>query len=221
MIQEHLDATAAIMPLGDLLVPDEPNPFSVESTMGQAKGINPYAPTADVSSPETDHDDAETMRKFYLSHEASVKSIGTLFFLGAIFLVLIGLSVLASMLGAANHPDPNARVIVGVIGLVYLVMGLFQGLTGVAIRQLRPWSRIAAIILSGIGLLGFPIGTLISGYFLYLLVSEKGKMVFSPAYQKVIQQTPHIKYKTSIIVWILLGILLFILSLGLVAALFA
>jgi hypothetical protein len=47
-------------------------------------------------------------------------------------------------------------------------------------------------VLSGIGLLGFPIGTLINGYILYLFLSKKGRTVFAPEYQEVIEATPHV-----------------------------
>jgi len=44
-------------------------------------------------------------------------------------------------------------------------------------------------------------------------------MVFSEEYREVIAQTPHIKYKTSTIVWILLFILLAFIALGIGVAL--
>jgi hypothetical protein len=75
---------------------------------------------------------------------------------------------------------------------------------------------MGGIVLSCFGLLGFPIGTLISAYFLYLLSSQKGVYIFSPEYARVIAATPHIKYKTSIIGWILLGILVFFIGLGII-----
>jgi hypothetical protein len=51
---------------------------------------------------------------------------------------------------------------------------------------------------------------IIPGYILYLLLSPKGSMVFSPEYWEAIERTPHIKYKTS---WLLKGcLILFILS---------
>jgi hypothetical protein len=67
-----------------------------------------------------------------------------------------------------------------------------------------------------LGLIGFPIGTLISVYFLYLLLSQKGAYVFSPEYAQVIAATPHIQYKTSIVVWIFLGLLLVVIFLAIV-----
>jgi hypothetical protein len=89
------------------------------------------------------------------------------------------------------------------------------------VRRLKPWARIGSGILSGIGLLGFPIGTIINGYILYLLFSKKGSMVFSDEYKRVIQQTPHIKYRTSVIILVALGLLLFLMMLAMVGLFFA
>jgi hypothetical protein len=77
---------------------------------------------------------------------------------------------------------------------------------GWGVRSFRRWGRVVGCVLSGIGLLGFPIGTLINAYILYLFLSKKGRTVFSPEYQDVIAATPHVKYRTSIIVWILLAL---------------
>ena len=45
---------------------------------------------------------------------------------------------------------------------------------------------------------GFPIGTLINGYVLYLLLSQKGRTIFTDAYRRVVTETPHVKYRTPI-----------------------
>jgi hypothetical protein len=50
--------------------------------------------------------------------------------------------------------------------------------------------------------------TLINGCILYLLYSKKGSTVFLEPYQRVISATPHVKYRTPLYVWILLGIFL-------------
>jgi hypothetical protein len=62
----------------------------------------------------------------------------------------------------------------------------------------------------------FPWGTIINGAILYLVFSKKGAKVFSPEYQEVIRQTPHIKYKTSIMVIVLVSILLAVLIVGVI-----
>ena len=61
--------------------------------------FNPYAaPQSNIAIPPPS--DMEAARRLMLNHEASVKSIGTLFFLGAIFVIIIGgLSALGGMQG--------------------------------------------------------------------------------------------------------------------------
>ena len=185
--------------------------------MSSSFSENPYAVSGglmDTASGQLSTD-VESIRKQYLSHEASVKSIGLLYWLGGIILLLVTVVYLIG--GVRMMLDP--KTVPG--GAVLLVLAIFVGSLAVfqitvamAIGKLKPWSRIAATVLSCIGLLGFPIGTLINGYFLYLLQSKKGEYVFSAPYQQVIAATPHIKYKTSIVVWILLGILLVLIGMG-------
>ncbi len=74
-----------------------------------------------------------------------------------------------------------------------------------------------SIIISAIGLLSFPCGTLISACLLYLFFSYKGEMVLSDRYEEIIQGTPHIKYKTLIIVWIFLFILIGVILAAIIA----
>ena len=152
---------------------------------------------------------AEQIRREHIKHEASVKSVGFLYFLAAAFLILIG------GLGVVS---PGSG---GVLAVVFVVIGAVQIWVGVGLRKLKPWARTPTGILSGLGLILFPIGTLINAYVLYLVFSNKGRMVFSEEYQQVIEQTPHIKYKTSVLVWIVLIVLVALLVFGLAAALVA
>ena len=152
---------------------------------------------------------AEQIRTDHIKHEASVKSVGFLYFLASAFLILAGVGSVAT--GGQG----------GEIGLgaVFLCLGLLQIWVGIGLRRLKSWARIPTAILSGIGLLGFPFGTIINGYILYLVLCQKGRTVFSDDYKRVIEQTPHIKYKTSIVVWMLLGLLLLLIGLGVVGIL--
>ena len=98
-------------------------------------------------------------------------------------------------------------------GLV--LIGILEICLAIGIRKLIGWTKIPAIIVAAPGPPGFPIGTLISVYFLYLHCSKKGSLVFSAEYARIIAGTPHIKYRTSIFVWILLFLLVaLILGLG-------
>ncbi|EMI17845.1 putative membrane protein [Rhodopirellula maiorica SM1] len=203
---------------------DDANPFARPATRDQTSTVsapqitNPYVPTSQVGPTATViGDDVESMRRYYLSHEAAVKSIGILYMLGAIFMVPIGLFIML----APVMPGEEAigiKIAMRAIGFLYFSLGLLQGFTAVGLRKLRPWARIVATVFSVLGLLAFPLGTLISAYILYLLLSEKGKMVFSPGYEQVMAQTPHIKYKTSIIVWIFLGLLVALVTFAIVVA---
>ncbi len=98
-------------------------------------------------------------------------------------------------------------VIALLIGIGFLAISILQFWVGLGLQKLIPWTRIAGIVFAAIGLLGFPIGTLISIYFLYLLVSKKGEYVFSDEYRQIREQTPHIRYKTSMILWIFVGLI--------------
>jgi hypothetical protein len=67
-------------------------------------------------------------------------------------------------------------------------------------------ARICGIVLASVGLLAVPIGTVISGYILYLLACKKGRFICSPDYHAIVQATPHVKYRTSPVAWALLAV---------------
>jgi hypothetical protein len=169
---------------------------------------NPYAaPQSQILQSSTSD---EAIRREHLNTEATIKSVGTLYFLGAILLPLLGV---VSVIEGVKSKD--AAQLAG--GIFFLVVGIGQGIIAFGLRRLRSWARIPTIILSCFGLLGFPIGTLISIYILVKVLSKQGKFVMTEEYQGIIAATPHIKRKTSIVVIILLVILILIL-IGAIAA---
>lgn len=94
----------------------------------------------------------------------------------------------------------------GLVVLVVLAMSFFGGSVPMAIA-------IAAI---------YAAPMTIAGAILGLMIGPKGSMVFSPEYQDVIRQTPHIKYKTSRFVKVLMWIVLIIVvGVGLLAGIAA
>lgn len=162
---------------------------------------------------------AESIRQAHITHEASVRSIGVLYYLGGSLVVLAGLvGLFAPDPTRSGTTDPALSKFVFVFILAFGICYIWVA-TGV--RRLKKWARVPVGILSGLGLLGFPVGTVINGYILYLVFCKKGETVFSDDYKLVIEQTPHIKYRTSLIIWILLGFLLLLVLLGLLAAIFA
>jgi hypothetical protein len=158
------------------------------------------------------------MRKKHLTHEASVKSIGTLYYLAGLFMAIVAIIVVfKSIMGPGPgkaRMNPMAPIIYAAMDAFVIALTVGQFFVANGLRRLQGWARIACGIISGLGLLGFPLGTIVNGYILYLVFSTKGRTVFSPEYQIVIQQTPHIKYKTSIVVWIFVGLLLLLLALA-------
>lgn len=168
--------------------------------------------------------EAEEIRNEHIKHEASVKSIGVLYIIGAVvllvsggFAVYAGTVVNTSRPGLARQP----AFFLG-YGLAFICIGMLQFAVALGIRRFKPWARVAGGILSGLGLvIGFPVGTIVNAYILYLLFSAKGRMVFSDEYREIVEQTPHVKYRTSIVVWIFLALLLVIAAGVVIAALFS
>ncbi|MBN1910868.1 MAG: hypothetical protein JW818_14075 [Pirellulales bacterium] len=204
---------------------------------------NPYQAPPDVdtmgwqpSSP--DLRDAELIRRENLNHEASVRSVGWLFYLGAVLLVF-GLIAMISLIDRVPLPMEFLLIMIAIYG----VMAVASAFSGYGLRRLRPWARILTGILASLSVLGLLInivqavnpdfrgpraagnpifiliGLLLNIYILYLLFSPKGSTVFSAEYKQIIDQTPHIRYRTSIIVWIVLGLLIFVILLGVVGLL--
>lgn len=157
--------------------------------------------------------ESERIRREHIAHEASIKSVGVLYLLGAILLLPIGLFGLVAGVAGVNQSGGGFTRL---LALVLLGMGLFQLFAGLGLRKLKGPARIAAAVIAGIGLIGFPLGTLINGYILYLLFSKKGATIFSDSYQQIVAETPHIIYKTSVVVWVILGILLVVIIGGII-----
>lgn len=177
--------------------------------------FNPYhSPESSNFLPDATVSNAVAIRQEHLSHEASVKGLGGLYVLGGVLLLIggvgLGISSIGMLMSSAKHEPTMILLLIP----LYLGLGVLQLLTGLAIRRFKPWARIVGIVFSAIGLLGFPLGTIISGYFLYLLAGRKGATIFSPQYQLIIEQTPGMKYKTSLLVKVLLVIFILLIVVG-------
>ncbi len=179
---------------------------------------NPYqAPVASpppLLSPGSpiDPQSALEIRRAHIKHEASVKSIGILYYLGAIALTFFTIGSIGGVITAATGPADVASLAGASAPLIiFIPLTVIQWITAYGIRRLKPWSRIMAIVLSAIGLIGFPIGTLINGYILYLLLCKKGRMIFSPEYKEIIALTPEVKYKTSKVTLVVLAVFILVI----------
>ena len=175
-----------------------------------SRDVNPFAaPTADIGIMPPGLTDVEQIRQRYLKHEASVKSVGILYLVPAGLLTLSGTSRM--VMGFVEFSAESPRTIL--ISTAVLGLGCLFLVISLQIRKLRRWPLIPIGILSAIGLLQVPIGTLINGYILWFLFSAKGRYVFSEEYQQVIAATTHMKYRAPVVVIVsailLIALLLF------------
>jgi hypothetical protein len=163
---------------------------------------NPYAPPrAHVDDFSGADSEAEEIRREHIKHETSIRSVGILYYLSGGLMSVLGIGMLGGFMGG------EARGPMAGLGVVYLAIGALMLFLARGVRKLQPWARTTTIVLAAIGLLGFPTGTVINAYILYLMLAKKGKRVFEDDYKDIIADTPHVKYRTSIVVWIVLGIL--------------
>ena len=164
---------------------------------------------ASGNSSSASQSSAEQIRRVHLSHEASVQSVGSLYYFASVVTPIAGLRPFI----AGVSPEQQHW-----IGLaLFLILGLVYFQLGRWFRSLNPKGRLPGTVLSIIGLLAFPVGTLINAYILYLIHSAKGRMVFSPEYRAVIEATPHIQYRLSKVAWVAIGLLILFFAVGLIA----
>jgi hypothetical protein len=109
--------------------------------------------------------------------------------LGAIVLMLIFGGVMGAVSAA---DDPEAMIALPVLGLTgaalvsfLLVLSLPGLITGIGLLQRRSWARIAGIVISIIGMMFIPFGTVLGVYGLWVLFSKETERLFTPPAQPV------------------------------------
>jgi hypothetical protein len=172
---------------------------------------NPYAPPSanvDLSSSATSVE--EKIRREHIRHEIQLKSVGTLYGLGALLLLLSGIAMMVPLFSEGSPSEAPLGLLIGV-SIFYIGFGSAMAAMAYGYRSLRPWVKIPGTILSGLGLLGIPLGTLINGYILYLIWCAKGQMVLDHKYQRIVEATPHVKFQRTLGDKIALGIVIALL----------
>jgi hypothetical protein len=103
--------------------------------------------------------------------------------LGLFGAAVLGLVFMAGAVGASG--DADAAVALPIIGLTGMALVLVTVATslpaliiGWGLYKLRPWARIAGIVLSLLLLLVFPFGTALGVYGLWVLLSGEGARLF-------------------------------------------
>jgi hypothetical protein len=172
---------------------------------------NPYAPPKGQPLNDTPtNEDQKSLRAANISHEVAVQLIGTLYFGVCVTHLALALIFLSSDSFFVGRPE--------ILFLIFV--GGFSAVLSFGIMKLRAWARYLAIVCSAVGLFAVPIGTLISGYILYLFFKPASSLIFSSRYREVIAETPDLNdYHKSVprFVWGILAVPL-VLNTGIAAA---
>ncbi len=170
---------------------------------------NPYSPpTANIDDKANAPRGMEKIREENIRHEVQLKSVGSLYALAGILLGISSVVMLVALVGSHNKMLlEQGPMFVGVLAF-YGLLSVVMLAMAYGYRKLMPWVKIPGTVLSVLGLLGIPVGTLINGYILYLMWCKKGKIILADGYQEIIRVTPHIKYKRTLGDKIALGIVI-------------
>ena len=168
---------------------------------------------------DCNHPAHEALRKKYGSHERQVRAIALLYWLGA----GAGLfSMVAYLFMAARYSGEEFEPAVGVFALV-ISLPIFGALGAAAygLQRLNRPGRILGSVIAFFGLFGFPIGTLINLFILWVLLGKKGSMVFSDEYRAAVASTPHLDYGVSTVTKVFLAILVALILAAVIVPMFA
>lgn len=122
--------------------------------------------------------------------QTHVKVVGALFIVLSALAILVAIGVgamfgMAGMAGAAADSE-EAAVVLPVLGITgglvtafLLALSLPGLVTGFGLLMFKPWARILGIVLSALQLLGFPIGTAIGIYSLWVLLNKDTEPLFT------------------------------------------
>ena len=103
--------------------------------------------------------------------------LGALGILLAIVLavLLVGIGIISGD-QTANNVLMVIAVIVGGISALLSIPGV---IAGIGLLNLKPWARVLTIILGVLNLPGFPVGTLLGVYSLYVMLDDETSTLFN------------------------------------------
>lgn len=99
---------------------------------------------------------------------------GALGVLGAV--VLGGFGTIAAVL-SGDAGGLMAGGIMGLFAIFFGILSLPSLLAGWGLLNYKPWARIVVIVLSVLNLVNIPIGTLIGGYSLWVMLNDETQQI--------------------------------------------
>lgn len=156
---------------------------------------NPYAPPESTPAPvPTDGLTAmERDRTLHRVHEARVRILGIAFMVQGGLRVLTLLAMAFALVADADYME-NDWLGASIGAAFYAVTGALSLVGGWALHQLKPWGRGFGFVMFLLSLISIPVGTLLSIWGAILLLTSKGRRVFSPDYAAVRAATPHLRW---------------------------
>jgi hypothetical protein len=114
-----------------------------------------------------------------------VSILGWLFIAGHALLLLLaalGFVVLPTLGAVSGDRDALAvpRMLRTAFGVLMVVLALPGMLAGYGLLKRKPWARYLALVVGIIGLMDFPVGTVIGIYALLVLLQESATDYFAP-----------------------------------------
>jgi hypothetical protein len=110
-------------------------------------------------------------------------ALGALSLVGAVVLTLVFVGGFSAVSVSGDSDAAMALPFIGITGIalvgVLLLLSLPGIVTGIGLLRLRPWARIAGIVLSILGLMAIPFGTVIGVYGLWVLFSKDIERLFA------------------------------------------
>jgi hypothetical protein len=113
-----------------------------------------------------------------------VTVLGWLHIVGNAIMFLLGCFVFALLWGiGAATGDPEATTILGIVGTtvgaLLVVLGIPGIVAGYGLLRRRTWGRILAMVVGFLGLVNFPLGTIIGIYTFWVLLQEAATEYFA------------------------------------------
>src|SRR6476660_7394585 len=110
-------------------------------------------------------------------------ALGALSLFGAVVLTLVFVGGFSAVRISGDPDATFALPLIGITGValvgLLLLLSLPGIITGIGLLRLRPWARIAGIVLSILGLMAIPFGTVIGVYGLWVLFSKDTERLFA------------------------------------------